>query len=181
MKHVILLFAIGIFTLVLIACEENKTNKTEKEVQTKQDGDSSTSQPPITYEGCYLYVNNQDSISLQLQQSNRTISGWLNYDFHEKDGSFGKVQGIAIGDTLQLHYTFLAEGQTSKREIYYVYKNEGLYEGTGESELVNESMEYINPDELNYNSGFPLKRVNCSEQFIKEDYIQFYEDEMSEE
>src|SRR5690606_13798050 len=42
---------------------------------------------------CYLFENGKDTIKLTYQQEGNDIEGWMNYDFYEKDGSIGKIEG----------------------------------------------------------------------------------------
>ena len=162
-------FVCGVF-----ACQQSSENNSDNETN-----EDKTTQP-ISYEGCYLYINNQDSISLQIRQSNRSITGWLNYDFHQKDGSIGEVKGIAVGDTLKLQFTFLAEGTISEREIHYLYAGESLREGTGEHTVEGAKSTYKNPNNLNFNSSPKLAKVACEEGFINEEYKEFYNNEIEE-
>ncbi len=138
---------------------------------------------PISSDHCYLFSNGKDSIRLSFQQKGNEIKGWMNYDFYEKDGSIGEIEGEAFGDTLKLEYKFLAEGTLSEQEVYFLKKdNYKLYRGSGEMKMTNDSiLVYSNPNEIKFSDYTPLSELkNCPEGFINEAYILIYTSNLKE-
>jgi hypothetical protein len=107
---------------------------------------------------------------------NGKIYGWLNYDFFEKDGSIGEIQGNLSGDTLKLQHQFIAEGSFSTQEVYFLKKDGKLYRGAGEMKTnPDKSMAYENHNKLIYNDYTPLSKLDsCPEDFIKMKDQKFY-------
>lgn len=158
-------------TIIFVSCQ----NKKQEEVVIGKVPPKDTDQLNSSAH-CYLFTNGKDSIRLTYIQENDEVEGWLNYDFFEKDGSIGEIEGKFIGDTLKLEYEFLSEGMYSEEEVYFLKKGGKLYRGAGEMRFTNDStMVYSNPGRLNYNDTTPLSHLeNCPENFIKPENINFY-------
>lgn len=113
---------------------------------------------------CYRYVNNRDTISMSLEQTNQVVTGELSYNFFEKDKSRGKVSGIKNGDTLLLIYNFKSEGMTSERELAFLKKGDKLIQGTGDEVEKDGSMIFKNKKQIKYDEdGVTLSETDCDE------------------
>lgn len=125
---------------------------------------------------CYLFANGKDSIRLTYKQENDEVEGWMNYDFFEKDGSLGEVEGKFFGDTLKLEYEFMAEGMYSEQEVYFLKKDGKLYRGSGDTKNTSDStVIYADSKQVRYDDPTPLSHLdNCPENFIKQESIDFY-------
>src|SRR5690606_8662569 len=132
---------------------------------------------------CYLFENGKDTIKLTYQQEGNDIEGWMNYDFYEKDGSIGKIEGEISGDTLKLEYEFLSEGMLSEQEVYFLKKdNHKLYRGSGEMKMTSDSiLVYSNPKEIKFSDNTPLGELkNCPSDFINEGFKLIYNSNLKE-
>ncbi|MGB6084086.1 hypothetical protein [Moheibacter sp.] len=164
---------ISILVLLLIgiySCDSKSENLQEIEK-------IETENKEMTSFHCYQFTNGKDSISLHYQRDGNEIKGWMNYDFFEKDGSIGEVEGEISGDTLKLEYKFLAEGTISEMEVFFLKRdNYKLYRGSGEMVMTNDSvMIYSNPFEIKFTDNMPLGELkNCSEDLIKQSDKKFY-------
>lgn len=162
----------SIFLAVLmISCENKKPEQTV--LSTDQTTDPEVLQ---TTAHCYLFTNGKDSIRLRYIQENDEIDGWMNYDFFEKDGSIGEIDGKFFGDTLKLEYEFMSEGMISEQQIYFLKKDGKLYRGAGDMKMDNDStMVYSNPKEIKFDDTTPLSHLdNCPDNFIKKESIDMY-------
>lgn len=162
----------SIFTAVLmISCENKKTDETV--ISTEQQSNPEVAQ---TKSHCYLFTNGKDSISLSYTQENDEIDGWMNYNFFEKDGSIGEIDGKFFGDTLKLEYEFMSEGMISEQQVYFLKKDGKLYRGAGDMKTDNDSMMvYSDPKQIKFDDTTPLSHLdNCPENFIKQQSIDMY-------
>jgi hypothetical protein len=104
---------------IFTSCSENNTN-TKRETTAV---DTVSTLVPTSY----LYTNNGDTISLNLQNSPSEISGVLNILPYEKDCRMGKISnGKMSGDTLFALFTSSQEGQDSECEIAFLKNGEDL-------------------------------------------------------
>ena len=127
-------------------------------------GSSDTSMPKKTGESpsrCYAYLNNRDTVRLQLAMDGRNASGDLTYQFWEKDRNTGTILGRMQGDTLVADYTFSSEGGESVREVRFVKHDDILVEGIGDMEELNGKLVYKDPGSIRYMGGLVLKKVDC--------------------
>lgn len=163
---------ISMFMAVLMISCENK--KQEDVVISNTPEKEETDLNPSLH--CYLFTNGKDSISLSYTQENDEVEGWMNYNFYEKDGSIGEIEGKFFGDTLKLEYEFMSEGMFSEQEVYFLKKDGKLYRGGGELKNTNDStVVYANPKQINYNDMTPVSHQdNCTENFIKKESIDRY-------
>lgn len=170
-----LIIASIFFAVLMISCENKKEEQTiltndftEKESEVLQ---------PTAH--CYLFTNGKDSIRLSYTQENDEIDGWMNYDFFEKDGSTGEVDGRFFGDTLKLEYEFMSEGMISEQQVYFLKKDGKLYRGAGNMKSDNDSMMvYSNPKQIKFDDTTPLSHLdNCPENFINKESMDFYKKE----
>jgi hypothetical protein len=148
-----------------ISCEIKKDQEVQGPMVVNKDGNVESLDTP--YE-CFIYAANKDTIKLQLKQKEDELEGWLNYQFYEKDGSIGKVEGKLVGDTLKLEYEFLAEGKISETEIYFLRNTTELRRGSGEMRMDEDSvMVYVNAKQLKFTDPTPLILMkSCPADFI---------------
>jgi len=165
------LVGIILSALVILSCETKKESPEEPIVVPIENASETTSFH------CYLFANGKDSIRLSYQLEGNDLKGWMNYDFFEKDGSIGEVEGEIYGDTLKLEYKFLAEGMISKQQVYFLKKeNYKLYRGSGEMEMSNDSiLVYSDPKSISFSDNTPLGELKtCPEDLIKQSDKEFY-------
>lgn len=166
---------ISILVLLLIgiySCDSKSENRQEID-------ELETVNPEMASVHCYQFTNGKDSISLHYQLDGNEVKGWMNYDFFEKDGSIGEIEGEFGGDTLKLEYDFLAEGTFSEQEVYFLRKDGKLFRGFGEQKMDNDSvLIYTNTKSISFDDSTPLEELSsCSEDLIKhsdkECYMEF--------
>lgn len=98
--------------IFLSSCN-NEPNKKEESKKVK----------PVTT-ACYVSAFHQDTVSLQLKDSNSVLTGILNYLPYEKDGTIGSLYDVKLsGDTLFAMYQSIQEGQESFCEMAMLKKN----------------------------------------------------------
>lgn len=113
-------------------------------------------------EQCFLYAKNKDSIKLKMNRNKDVVRGQLEYSFYEKDGSFGKFDGIMKGDTLYADYDFEAEGIQSKREVIFLKNGPTLIEGNGDLEMEGHHTIVFKKDaQISFDRNFPLTLIDC--------------------
>lgn len=169
MKQIIALIFFG---SIMTSCE----NKSENTPATTTELPNGNQEIAELTSHCFLFTNGKDSIRLSYTQENDEIDGWMNYDFFEKDGSVGEIDGKFFGDTLKLEYKFLSEGLISEQQVYFLKKDGKLFQGAGEMKMDNDSMMiYSNPKQIKFDDTTPLYHLdNCPENFIKQESIDFY-------
>lgn len=111
---------------------------------------------------CYMGVTGKDTVFASIDDNLGTITGKMRYKNNQKDSSMGTVTGFKSGDTLKLTYEFQSEGTTSRRDIYFIQKDNRLTEGTGEQKEDNGQMKYASESKISYKTGQQLKPADCS-------------------
>lgn len=172
MKYSILILFALVFCL---SCDTKK----EQEAVLTTDLPEDISKDSISNFHCYQFTNGKDTIQIRYQQEADEIEGWMRYDFYEKDGSIGEIDGKIMGDTLKLEYEFLSEGLLSEQQVYFLKKDGKLYRGSGDMKMSKDSvMEYIQPKQLNFEDTTPLEHLeNCADDFISSKNVEFYKKE----
>ncbi|WP_370900126.1 hypothetical protein [Chryseobacterium gossypii] len=158
MKKIIVLSALTAF---LMNC-----NKKAEAPEPKQETDSTaiTEETVVDTLGpksyCYMGVTGKDTVFASIDDNLGTITGKLVYKNNEKDSSKGDVTGFKSGDTLKLIYEFESEGSKSKRDIYFIQKDNTLLEGIGEQRDDNGQMKYVSEKKISY-KGQKLEATHC--------------------
>ena len=150
MKYTIPLLTI--FTMSIFSC----TNTSQK----KAPGNTGIATKPAY---CYSYVNNKDSVTMNIDINDNTATGELEYRLYEKDSNTGTIQGIIKGDTLFAEYSFISEGISSVREVAFLKKGNNWVEGFGDVEENNGKMIFKDISALQFNSNIVLAEVPCKE------------------
>ena len=151
----------GILGILVFSCK--KQEKQEKNT-VKKDTSEIANQPIDTLGAknfCYMKVIGKDTIVANFDDNLGTITGKLMYKNHEKDSSKGNISGFRSGDTLKLTYEFTAEGTTSKRDIYFLQKDNSLFEGIGNQKDNAGQMIYENEKKISYPENQKLETANC--------------------
>ncbi|REC45286.1 hypothetical protein [Chryseobacterium pennipullorum] len=158
MKKLILLSAVSAF---LINC--NKKTETAAPVVTADT--LAVEEPVIDTLGpksfCYIGVTGKDSVFASIDDNLGTITGKLSYKNSEKDSSTGDVTGFKSGDTLKLTYEFASEGRKSKRDIYFLQKDNMLTEGIGDHKEEDGLSKYADEKKISYKDGQKLNTADC--------------------
>ena len=152
MKYLSIFFS----TIILLSCNNQSTQKEESNTAFK---------PTIT---CYLYTLNNDSVKLQLKDSNNIISGNLDYLPYEKDGTIGALYDLKfMGDTLFGMYKSYQEGMEFVGEIAMLKKGNTIILTNDNVESENYKLDslytngkFVNRSKITF-AGDTLQLVNC--------------------
>lgn len=157
-KYIVL----GALSVLAMSC--NKKNEKVKPIVTT-DSLENPAEPVVDTLGartfCYLGVTGKDSVFVSLDDNLGTFSGKMAYKNSEKDSSKGELFGFRSGDTLKLTYEFASEGTTSKRDIYFIQKDNVLTEGIGDQKDENGTMRYADEKKITYKDGQKLETADC--------------------
>ncbi|MDR6524974.1 hypothetical protein J2787_000344 [Chryseobacterium rhizosphaerae] len=158
MKKLILLSAVSAF---LINCNK----KTEAPAPKTEADTIAVAEPIVDTLGpksfCYIGVTGKDSVFASIDDNLGTIIGKLSYKNSEKDSSKGDVTGFKSGDTLKLTYEFASEGKKSKRDIYFLQKDNTLTEGIGDHKEEDGHSKYADEKKISYQGGQKLNTADC--------------------
>ncbi|SFN94314.1 hypothetical protein SAMN05421594_4808 [Chryseobacterium oleae] len=158
MKKLILL---GSVSILLINCNK----KTETPPPTAKVDTAAVVEPVIDTLGpksfCYMAVTGKDSVFASIDDNLGTITGKIVYKNNEKDSSKGDVTGFKSGDTLKLTYEFQSEGTKSKRDIFFIQKDNTLTEGIGDHKEEDGQSKYADEKKISYKDGQKLEPADC--------------------
>jgi hypothetical protein len=154
------------YSALFFACN----NSRQPTVETLTNGDSlknggdKTVAVPVkdtTITGCFTQISKRDTAILQLDAKGITITGPLSYNYYQKDRNGGTIQGEISGDQLVGWYLFRSEGVMSMRQVAWKIHHNELWPAIGEMKERNDSMLFVNPDNLRYDSTHPFVKVAC--------------------
>ena len=158
MKKLILL---GSASILLINCNK----KTETPPPAAKTDTAAVVEPVVDTLGpksfCYMAVTGKDSVFASIDDNLGTITGKIAYKNNEKDSSKGDVTGFKSGDTLKLTYEFQSEGTKSKRDIFFIQKDNTLTEGIGDHKEEDGQSKYADEKKISYKDGQKLEPADC--------------------
>ncbi|PIF45957.1 hypothetical protein CLU96_2973 [Chryseobacterium sp. 52] len=158
MKKLILLSSVSVFLM-------NCNKKTEVQAPKAETDTVAVAEPVIDTLGpksfCYMGVTGKDSVFATIDDNLGTITGKLAYKNNEKDSSKGDVTGYKSGDTLKLTYEFQSEGTKSKRDIFFIQKDNILTEGIGDHKEEDGQSKYADEKKISYKDGQKLESADC--------------------
>lgn len=166
---------LGWLFLSISACNPPYTNK-RGEQAVGETGEVAQIPAP----SCYLYASDRDTVYLVLDPPvEGRVTGELRYDFYERDGNIGFIEGKLQGDTLIADYTFLSEGIISVREVGFLLGEDQVMEGYGDVEEVDGRMVFWHKDSLDFSNGLVMPGIPCG-QLSRVDYIRFFPDSIAD-
>ncbi len=152
---------LGAVSVFLINCNK----KTEIPAPKVEEDTIAVSEPVVDTLGpksfCYAGATGKDSVFASIDDNLGTITGKLSYRNSEKDSSTGDVTGFKSGDTLKLTYEFTSEGKKSKRDIYFLQKENTLTEGIGDHKEEDGQSKYADEKKISYKDGQTLNTADC--------------------
>lgn len=158
MKKLILLGSVSVFLM-------NCNKKTETPAAKVQTDTVAVVEPVVDTLGpksfCYMAVTGKDSVFASIDDNLGTITGKLAYKNSEKDSSKGDITGFKSGDTLKLTYEFQSEGTKSKRDIFFIQKDNTLTEGIGAHKEEDGQSKYADEKKITYKDGQKLEPADC--------------------
>ena len=155
MKQIPLLF---LMALGGVSCQTASRNEAEPATATEAEPPTSAT----SVAGCYEFSQNNSKVLAHLEVVQDSVKGRLRYDFYEKDDNDGEFAGTLRGDTLIGMYTFLSEGQLSKREVAFLWQENRLLEGYGNPQFDNGIQRFEATDKLTFGQGVILTKTECN-------------------
>jgi len=143
--------------ILLVGCKKD-TDKTDS----PNDTITSVKDKEVTIQECYAFVQQKDTISLEIDQDGAKVIGNLHFKNYEKDSSHGPVAGEFVGDTLKLDYTFQSEGTTSIREVRFLKSGNSMVMAIGDMDEKDGKMSFTKPSQLKYDKNLVLVKTECA-------------------
>lgn len=149
------------FILLLTSC--NNQGKTSSEIISESSTTTTDKKANIDSlsSGCYLQVAGRDTSFLQIESKDSLVNGSLSYNFFQKDRNDGTLQAELSGNIIAGWYLFKSEGVMSVREVVWKINGTQLWPGIGEMAEKNDTMKFINPDKISFDSTHAFKKVEC--------------------
>lgn len=163
---------------LLCSCQ-NQKDQEQQQLREQESAEKDSIETAQNLAHCYLFENGKDTIKMSYNLHQSEVKGWLVYNFFEKDGSFGEIDGEFFGDTLKLDYEFLSEGKLSEQKVYFLLNKGKLYRGSGEMKMdADSTMVYSNPAQISFEDTTHLTDMeDCPEDFIDPTLIDFFKKE----
>lgn len=109
---------------------------------------------------CYRKKVGKDITAIQLQQKQNKVSGYYAWTPKGKDGAYGSLTGVRVGDTIKGLSIVAIEGYIQKEDVIFKVSKNGLIQGHGELiEQKGGRLVFKNPSKLDWSDRFT--KVNC--------------------
>jgi len=157
-----------ILCLFIYSCTNNESHNLLNEVNDSNAGvhagatDTIVKSTIALQDGCYEMTMKRDTASLHLTIQDTTITGKLNYRWHDKDHNTGTIKGFLKDSLIIADYTFESEGMTSVREVVFKLKGDTLIQGFGDLEEQEGKIIFTNRERLQFMNENPFLKVNCN-------------------
>lgn len=110
---------------------------------------------------CFQYYGEKDTVRLMTLTIGTKVTGTLNYAIFEKDKNSGFIKGEIRENLMIAEYTFMSEGDSSKRQVVFQKTDEGWKEGYGELKTVDDIPVQVNIDSLDFSHQITLAPIPC--------------------
>lgn len=110
---------------------------------------------------CFQYVDEKDTIQLMTLTVGTKVTGTLDYAFFEKDKNSGSIEGEIRENRMVAEYTFMSEGDSSKRQVVFQKTEEGWKEGYGNMNTTDGIPVQVDIDSLDFGHRFMLAPIPC--------------------
>ncbi len=110
---------------------------------------------------CFQYFGEKDTVRLMTLTIGTKVTGTLNYAIFEKDKNSGFIKGEIRENLMIAEYTFMSEGDSSKRQVVFQKTDEGWKEGYGELKTVDDIPVQVNIDSLDFSHQITLAPIPC--------------------
>lgn len=108
---------------------------------------------------CYIMAKGNDTLFASIDDNLGTISGKLYYKNANKEHSFGEILGFSTDDTIKVDYSYTSNGTTRTKEVWFLKKDNKLYEGSGKYDASGEK--YANGKSVTFDTENFLKSEDC--------------------
>jgi hypothetical protein len=160
-KKIIMKKCLLFLMVAAIAACNSGTNTNVSADTLPADTDTNTMHVQIPNMQCFESIKGNDTVYLKLERFPNVVTGNLVYNFQEKDGNTGTIDGMIKGDTLIADYTFISEGQQSVRQVAFLIKDSLATEGYADMKEEKSKMIFKNTASLNFSKGLQLKTIPC--------------------
>lgn len=147
------------FVFLTVSC--NDEAKTSSAVNNDTANNMQSSITDTISSGCYSQLDNRDTSLLQIQGTKGSVTGTLSYNIFQKDRNDGSFMGEMSNDILSGWYLFKSEGIMSVRQVAWKRKGNELWQGIGEMSEKSDTMRFVNPGALTFDSTRPFRKVEC--------------------
>ena len=161
--------AIAILGLVLFSCGCGDNKKHNENQVVKEDSTQANAIDKINIAGCYIKILKRDTMVLHLQQRGTNVSGKMNFDNYEKDGSSGEVKGVIEKNIVKMWYNFQSEGKHSVMELYFMIEDSSVIHGVGPVSTKGDTAYFSDPSAINFSKDHAFTKTDCS--FIPAKYL----------
>ena len=139
------LFPIAILLFLFAACTGNKK-------------EAAPALPDGHY--CYIYNLSFDTILLDINVAQGKVEGTMQYIFHEKATSTGKITGTLTDNRLLAEYSPADGGMDYASELIFAYSDGEFNVGFGEMDNVDGKLVYQDTSKINFDT-FALRPADC--------------------
>ena len=157
----ILVGCVYLFASCQTASMKDKDIEKADEKALKDSAAKAAVQANADFSGCYQMIIEKDTADMELMVANDVITGNLKYNRFEKDGNKGTVNMYWKSPYLIGWYSFESEGKLSVREIKLLVNGKTFAEAYGDVEVFTDTFRYKYPDNLNYETNHPFRKVPC--------------------
>jgi hypothetical protein len=161
--------AIAILGLVMVSCSSGDSKMQNENPVVKEDSAQVNSTGKINIAGCYIKILKRDTMVLHLQQTGTNVSGKMNFDNYEKDGSVGEVKGVIEKNTVKMWYSFQSEGMNSVMELYFMIEDSSVIQGVGPVITKGDTAYFADHSAINFSKDQAFTKTDCS--FIPAKYL----------
>lgn len=151
MKDQLILLALAWCITACVTPPQQKTGSADTSELRTSDSLMAYAHTPVAT-GCFQHLSQGgDTLLLRITSVNSgEVTGSLDYRFRQKDASSGTFLGSLHGDTLLAHYSYLAEGKRSVREVAFLRKGNNWMEGYGPTEGRDAVRRFSNRSQLQF-------------------------------
>ncbi len=110
---------------------------------------------------CFQYFGEKDTVRLMTLTIGTKVTGTLDYAIFKKDKNSGFIKGEIRENLMIAEYTFMSEGDSSKRQVVFQKTDEGWKEGYGEMKTVDDIPVQVNIDSLDFSHQITLAPIPC--------------------
>jgi hypothetical protein len=111
--------------------------------------------------GCYQLTIKKDTATMNLVVKDSAITGNLVYNWFEKDGNVGTLEGILRDGLIYADYTFESEGMTSVREMIFKLDDTLLLQAVGDLDERDKKIVYKDTTKLDFTVMPPFVKIAC--------------------
>jgi hypothetical protein len=120
-----------------------------------------TDNTPVMLTGCYQMTLKGDTVTMNIDLLDSTVTGNLDYRFKEKDTNSGTLKGVIRDRYIYADYTFHSEGTTSIREVVFKVEGNTLVPGFGDIVEQDKKIIFTNKEAIQFQDETPFLKVTC--------------------